>query len=496
MLSFWDVLIIVIYLFSSVLVGVLSRGRQRDSQDYFTARGGLAGVVGSILVGLSIASALFSGISFLAYPSVVYGHGPALLLGLFSYLAAWLVLRFWFLPRYLAGPVKHPYQVIETRFGSHARLEASVLFVLLRLGWLATLIFAPALAVMAAGRLEPGWFWPVVLVIGLGSTAYATVGGIRGVIYTDALQFLVITAGLALTVGHVLTHLPTSLATAWSGLAQSGHLDLFDFSFDPSLTFTFWAIAIGFSLSNIATYGGDQMIMQRYLAAGNIRSASRSFTVNALGSSVIILLLSLVGLCLAAWYQAQPDPLLPAKADQVFPYFIATQLPTGVVGLLLAALLAATMSSMAGGINALAGSFTFDFRSSRRDNDDPRRQLRFGRLTSLVLGLAATGIAGVVGSLGSIFEIIQTLLGVFLGPLFACVLLALTTWNISRQGVLIAMPAGVLVGVLLVFSPVSSLWISPATFLTSLGAALGGTMIERVFGPTPLERPVERSSNE
>ncbi|MFB3904611.1 MAG: hypothetical protein ACE15E_14270 [Acidobacteriota bacterium] len=494
MLSQWDVLIIVLYLLSSILVGVLSRGRQRDSQDYFTARGGLAGLLGSILVGLSIAAALFSGISFLAYPSVVYGHGAALLLGLFSFVAAWLVLRFWFLPRYLGQSVEYPYQVIETRFGNTVRLGASTLFVLLRLGWLATLIYAPALAVMAAGRLEPGWFWPIVLIIGLGSTVYATVGGIRGVIYTDALQFLVIISGLALTVGHVLTHLPVPLATALGALRESGHLTLFDFSFDPSLTFTVWAIGIGFSLSNIGLYGADQMILQRYLAAGDPRSASRSFTVNAVGSILVILLLSLVGLCLAAWYRSQPDPLLPATADQVFPYFIATRLPSGVVGLLLASLMAATMSSMAGGINALAASFTFDFRSFAPGREAAGRQLRFGRLISLMLGVAATGMAGVVGALGSIFEIIQTLLGVFLGPLFACVLLALTSWRVSGRALLASMPAGVLVGIVMVFSPVSSLWITPATFLMSLGVTWAGTVIERVSSRRLAERPSAKRS--
>ncbi len=477
MLSKWDAVIIVAYVLSSVAVGVMSRGRQRDSQDYFTARGGLTGGLQSILVGLSIAAALFSGISFLAYPSVVYRHGPALLLGLFSYVAAWAVLRFWFLPRYLAKPVAHPYEVIEARFGHQVRLAANCLFVLLRLGWLATLVYAPALAVMAAGRLESGWFWPIVLVIGLGSTAYATVGGIRGVIYTDALQFLVIISGLALTVTQVLSHLPVPLGVALDQLRQSGHLRFFDFSLDPSMTFTVWAIGIGFSLGNIGLYAADLMILQRYLAAGNTRSATRSFTVNAIGSIVVVLLLALVGLCLAVGYHAQPDPLLPTAADKVFPYFIATRLPSGVAGLLLASLLAATMSSMAGGINSVAAVFTLSVRSRSSAVNDGRRQVRSARLTSLMLGLVATGAAGLVGRLGTIFEIIQTLLGVFVGPLLVCMLLALTTWTINRRALLTALMLGVLIGILLTFSSVSSLWIAPATFLTGLLVAWLGSLI-------------------
>ena len=343
MLNWVDIAIIVVYLAATVTTGILCRGKQEDADDYFTAKGTMGGFFSSIMVGLSIAASLFSGISFLAYPSVAYANGIGILLGLLDFFIAWLILIYWFLPRYLnSHGLQHPYDIIEKRFGPRIRTLAAAMYVLLRVCWMAALIYAPTIAIMAAAGLEGlKWFWAIVLIIGFASTVYTTLGGIRGIIVTDALQFMVIASGVTFTIIIILCRMPASFSDVWSFLQENNHLKLLDFSTDPTKLITVWTILIGVNIANFGVYMADQMTLQRYLAAGSIKAVSRSFLANTIGAIVVLTLLSGVGLTLFAWYHFCPDENIPAQVDKIFPYFVATQLPLGVAGLILAAILAA-----------------------------------------------------------------------------------------------------------------------------------------------------------
>ena len=478
MLSFVDILIIIFYLAGTIATGIMCRGKQEDADDYFTTKGGMGGVFASILVGLSIAATLFSGISFLAYPSIVYANGIGILLGLVNFFIAWIVLVFWFLPRYLNAPdTKHPYDIIEQRLGPKVRTLAALMYVLLRIGWMAALIYAPTIAIMAATGLEgSGWFWTIVLTIGIASTIYTTLGGIRGVIVTDAIQFVVIAIGVSLTIAVVFFRLPVPASELFSFLGESGKLKLLDFSPDPTKLITVWSVLIGVNIANFSMYMADQMSLQRYLAAGSIRSVSRSFMANTIGVIVVLTLLAFVGLSLFAWYHYNPDPNMPEAVDKIFPYFVATQLPPGVAGLILAAILAATMSSMTSGINTLSATLSLDFRARMGKPMTPAQQLRFGKKVSLIVGFAATFTAGLVSSLGNIFEMTQALLGLFLGPILTCMFLALINKKVHTGSLIFGVISGLAAGFAATFSPIANPWVPLAAFAVSLAIALAGTV--------------------
>jgi SSS family transporter len=466
-----DLLIILVYLTGTVYLGIRCRGKQDSIDDYFTAGGGLRGPLATLLVGLSIAATLFSGISFLAYPSMTYSNGLGVILILIDFPIFWIIVRFWFLPRYLATDTTHPYEIIEKRFGYGVRTIASFMFVLLRIGWMATLIYAPTLIILAAAGLGPSWFWPVVLAIGLSCTVYTTLGGIRGVIVTDAIQFMIIAVGIAFVIGYIFINIPVPVSRAFSDLASDGHLQLLNFSFNPLETFTVWTILIGILLANLSSYVADQMSLQRYLSLDSVRAASRSFAVNLMGAGIVVILLVFVGLMLNSWYRYVADPALPETADKILPHFVATQLPSGLAGLLLAAILAATMSSMTSGINALSGSLTIDFLARSKTGRDrtAKELLPFARWSSLAIGLIATICAGFVGSLGSIFEIAQALLGVFLGPLLSVLFFSVTRIQVKSTALISGMLAGCLAGWVIVFSPsVSPVWTAVGAFLVAL----------------------------
>lgn len=455
MLTLFDWIIIAVYLIAMIWIGIATRGKQDSSADYFIAHGGLSGVIGMILIGLSIAATFFSGITFLAYPGVVYKQGLLILMGLPTFLVAWLVLRFYFLPRYISGHWPRPYEVLERRYGVATRRTAAVLLLMVRIAWMGTLIYAPTLALIAAAGLDDKWFWPLVLTIGLSSTFYTVFGGIRGVIVTDAIQFLIIIVGIAATLAFIIMKLPVPVGDALSQLHDAGRLRWWDGSFSFTRPLTFWGVLIGVSVANLGSYVGDQISLQRYLTCKNVQEASKSFLINIVGVVIVLVLLAAVGVALAAWYMLMPASDMPQSVDQVLPFFVARELPMGLAGLLLAAILAATMSSITGGTNAMAAVVVMDFRSKKASTWSGRHELLYARMVSLAIGVISTIASGLVGYLGDLFDIAQRLFGVFLGPLAVCLLLAVSPIRIRGIFVQAGLLLGCIAGWLAVFPSVA-----------------------------------------
>lgn len=471
-----DAVIIFVYLVGIVVVGVRYRGRQDNIRDYFTAQQGFGGLLGTTMVGLSLGATLFSALSFVAFPSVIYTYGVTALTAILGFPAAYVVLRFWFLPRYFAFTQDSPYDIIQRRFGKPTRVSASAMFVLLRLCWMAALIYASVIVVMASGGLNDSWFWPLTLLIGISSTAYTVVGGIRGVIVTDAIQFLLIIAVLVVTIIYALVKIPLSLGEVSDYLhSNTGLLDL-NWSLDPTLTMTVWAMAIGGTMQNMSSFMADQMSLQRYLASGSVKSASSAFGMSMVSTTIVLLMLAAVGLMLGAWYNFHPDAGLPTDADKVFPYFVSTQLPVGFMGMIIAAILAATMSSITSGINALSGSLLNDF-APLSERIEARRLLVVARLTSAGIGLLATLVAGFIDGMGSLFDIMNAFYGIFLGPLLGCMFCTVTNLRVRGPALIIGMVAGCLFGIWVAYSSLANLWVS----MFSAGATVAIAWVLSLF---------------
>jgi len=474
-----DIAVVVLYLAAVVAVGIASRGRNKSADEYFTAHGLFSGRLGTVLVGLSIAATFFSGISLIVYISSAYSGGVQIAIGLVALPVSWVVLHFWFLPRYLSGEWLHPYDIIEERFGIEVRLTLSAMFALMRIGWMGVLVYAPAMVIMGTAGLDGIWFWPIVLAIGLSSTLYTVIGGIRSVIITDAIQFLVVSLGMLFIGVFLWSKLDLSTVEMVRELGENGRLELFNFSVDPTLTFTFWAIFIGGGVSNVASYLSDQMALQRYLTSDTLKEATRSFLINIVGAVAVVVTLVCVGLLLWLWYRHHPDPNIPVKPDKVISYFIANELPVGISGLLIAAILAATMSSMTSGVNALAGAFTNDWmaRFGRKRTEVETYQL--SRRASLAIGVLATLMAGLIERMGTILNASHIVMGLFLGPMLVCMILAITKIRISSRALLFGMACGTLAGGAVATTSASGLWVSPVAFLVSLVVPLAASMLVR-----------------
>jgi SSS family solute:Na+ symporter len=467
-MQFLDILVIFVYMAGVIWAGLRSRSKEGDSEDYFTAKQGFHGVLGMIMVGFSMAATLFSGISFVIYTSVAYQHGAGIAASMLGLPLILLFLKLWFLPRYLAGSGSHPYDIIEDRLGGSVRLCISAMFILLRIVWMAVMLVAPTLVLMGAAGLGQEWFWPIVITTGVVCTLYTTIGGIRSVIITDAIQFAVMGAGMILIISIILWKLGLPVGDIVGQLSDAGRLKVFDFTFDLTNSYTVWTMVFGLAIANLGSYTGDLMMLQRYLAAESPKAAAKAFAINTWGVLIVVTALIIAGLLLWVWFQHHPSNTLPENPDQVLAYFITKELPAGIAGLLIASILAATMSSMTSGIIALSGTITNDWVERYGRTRTSVELVRIGRICSVGIGAISIGCAGLAYRLGDLFSSTQQAMGAFLGPMLACMVIVVAGWKVRPFGVILGMVLGTIAGWSVPFTPLSPIWVGTGSALVTL----------------------------
>ena len=302
-----------------------------------------------------------------------------------GYLVGRLAVAAWLLPGYFTGEQETAYVRLEARFGTPTRRLASIIFLLTRAMGDGVRIYASAipLAVLA------GWDIPIsILVMSAVTLLYTWHGGLKAVVWVDVIQLVIYLIG-----GAVALSIATGLAGGWDAMLSTaeaaGHLRMIDLSLDLGRPYTLLGGVIGGAMLSAASHGTDQLIVQRLLASRGLRAARFALV----GSGFLVLgqfaLFLMIGVALAAAGQAPAD--LPA--DQIFSSFIVKQMPAGLAGLMLAAIMAAAMSTQASAINALASSVTHDLYSSWTGRRDAVHLFRVGRAASLVWGVLVTGVA-------------------------------------------------------------------------------------------------------
>lgn len=444
------------YLLASVLIGVLFVREQRSVKDYFLAGRSM----GYVVVAISVLAALFSGISYLGAPAEVYANGMAFMLFGLSFLIATPVTNLLFVPVFKHARIYTAYQYLEERFSVPVRLLSSALFIIRVLLWLALATYAPALALEQVTGL-PLWF--TILCTGVVTTIYTTLGGMKAVIWTDVMQFLVLFGGQVIILFIAAAHVPGG----WCGvydLGREGHKFDLSFSLDPSVRVTLWALLLGGAAINLVQMATDQVSVQRYLTATSLKEAQRSLWLKLWLLVPVFLVFYTTGIVLWAFYQVKGDPLAAghiAKADQILPYFVINELPTGLPGLLIAAIYAASMSTTSAGINALTTATLVDFhqRLWRRSTNAEEIRLSLARWLTLGYGVLVIGLAFVVEKLGPLLEASNKAIGLVGGPLLGLFLLGLLVKRANSIGAVAGWLAGVVTLVPICFhTRTSFLW--------------------------------------
>jgi len=491
-----DYFLIVVYMVGVVGLGMwLGRG-QHDTEEFF-----LAGrKMHWLPVGISIMATLFSAISYLGYPGEFIGYGITFVAAWVTFIVTAPVIMFGFMPVYHRLKCTSAYELLEQRFDVRVRALASGLFIVVRLGWMALAIYTSSLALSS---VTPFTLHQVVWVCGLGATAYTIVGGMRAVIWTDVAQFVVLVGGLlgamwlvhaALDGGFIQAF---HLAQAYDAANPGSYRMQFHTELSFTVRMTIWGLWIGNAATYLSDYGCDQVSVQRYLTSPDLKGMQRAFVINLVAVLVVLVGLALVGIGLWAYFQQHPDPVVAElKPDKVFPYFIAAKFPIGLSGLMIAALLAATMSSIDSGLNSVTTAVMVDF-GERFGwlKGEGRKHLRQAQIITCVIGVAITVLALYVQYLGdNIIEITNKVNNAPKGLLLGIFVLALTTRKVAANGALSAAAAGFVVAIYAQFFwPVetrpSFLWLTLIGFLPTLLVGLLSGAFARPAAPAPVESP-------
>jgi len=481
--SWIDYTVFAGYLLLTLAIGGLFFREKSNLSEYFLAQRSM----NSLIVAMTILASLFSGISFLAAPSEGYAYGLAFFIVNFSFFIATPITTLIFLPFFYKRHFFTAYQYLEERFSVQIRTLASASFIVRVLFWLGSATYAPALALEAVTGL-PLWF--TIVCTGLLTTFYTTLGGMKAVIWTDVMQLVVLFGGQVIIALTALGHVPGGITRVIDMAQASGKLSV-SISLDPTVRLTIWGMLIGGAFMNLVQMATDQVSVQRYLTAKSIQEARRGLWIKLGLVLPVTFVFYGTGLVLYAFYQVHGDPLANGqitKADQIFPFYVVTQLPAGFPGLFIAAIYAASMSTVSAGLNSLTSASLVDFyqRLSRNPNPDENVQLRIARYLTLLYGLFVIGLAFVVPYIGTLLEATNTIISLVGGPLLGLFFLGILVRRATARGAMVGWIVGMAaLAPICLANKISFLWFAMIGCLITMAVGY----LASLFEPAP---PLEK----
>lgn len=420
-LSGLDYAVIATYFVVLLAIGYFFSRRQNDTQEFFVAGRNTR----SWAAGVSIFASLLSTISYLSVPGEVIKHGLAFVSIVAASPLAFLLVGYVIVPISMRMRATSCYEYLEKRFDLRTRLFAALLFTLIRLSWMGVVVFAASTAVGRILGLGPQHMWLVALTVGAIAIIYTTMGGIKTVIWTDVVQVAILLGGLVYLVGYVTLSTGSGPLAWWQEISAAAPYREAQpwWSWDPFTRVSHGGVIVFVFFWWICTASSDQVAVQRFFSTSSAQNARKAFGIGLITDALVMSLLALCGMALFFNYHGN----LPAKPDDVFPYFIGHRLPGGLAGLMVAALFSAAMSSLDSGMNSISAVVTTDFyRRLSTTKPNPRTELRVARLTTLGSGGLVVAICLIVatipdatrGNLTDLSQKINTFIVGGLGGLF------------------------------------------------------------------------------
>jgi Na+/proline symporter len=331
-------------------------------------------------------------------------------------------------------------------------------------------------------------------------------GGIRAVIWTDVMQFCIMFGGLTATIIIILLNIPGGLGEIFTRMHEAGKLGstlaiplvsgkgLFEnFATFFKTEMNLIGIIISYTIGRMAMYTGDQVMVQRFQTTKSIKDSRDAFTINALSDTLWMLGLGFVGFALFTYIIHQPIPA-EYQSDMIVPYFMSRAFPIGIVGLVIAAIFAASLSSIDSAINSCTSTIMVDYYNrlylrkkgeiQSLNEKDQKTQVRVSRIATVCLGVLTIGLACNVSRIGSLYEIMNKIIQLFTGPLFSIYLLGMFTRWARSWGVLIGGVVGTIVSIYVAFfTQISFLW---PTFFGLMSSLVVGTIASLILSRTPM----------
>lgn len=444
-----DLLVIVAYMVGVTAFGWYFGRKQKDIRDYFLSDRAVPwwALAGSI-VATETSTVTFISVPAFAFAANARGEGGnfTFLQLVIGYMIGRLIIVALFIPLYFKGELFTVYQVLDKRFGGQVKRTAASLFLITRSLADGIRLFATALVLVAL----TGWSDPTsILIIGVVTILYTYLGGMSAVIWTDVIQLVIYIAGALVAALILLTRIPGG----WGEVVTVGNefhkFQLLDFAFILGRSYTFWSGVIGGAFLTTATHGTDQLMVQRYLCSKNAKQATTALLTSGILVFAQFVLFLLIGVMLFVFYKhfAILPPEVAARADRVFPHFIVTQLPPGIVGLVIAAIFAAAMSTLSSSLNSSAATAVTDFYRPlfARDRSDAH-YLQVSRIFTASWGIVQIVVAILAITMQQrVVDAVLSIASFTNGPVLGVFLLGSLTKRVGRIGALCGIVGGVAV---------------------------------------------------
>ncbi|HVA56709.1 MAG TPA: sodium:solute symporter [Gemmatimonadaceae bacterium] len=496
-----DAVVLVAYLAGTTAFGIWLGRRQKSAKDYFVAGRDIPWPA----VMFSVVATETSALTFISVPGLAYIGNLGFLQVVAGYLLGRIALAFTLLPRYYQGEIVTAYAMLEQRFGLATRRFTSVVFMGTRAMADSVRVFATAIPVAmilsGTGAVPPRYMMPAaILVLGALTVLYTYKGGMRAVVWTELIQAGIYVFGGLVALVLLGRAAPGGWPAIWHSAGAAGKLHMIDWYTGFDRPYTMLAGLLGGGFLSMASHGADQLIVQRLLSARSLRDAQKA----VIGSGVVVIaqmaLFLIIGVGLWAHFAGRPF----STPDDVFPTFIIQAMPPGLLGLVVAAIVAATMSTHSAAINALAASATHDIYLplTGHSASDPGT-LRVGKLFALFWGVVLTAGALAFRQQGTPVVVIALSIASFTyGGLLGGFFLALFVPRAAQRDAILGMSVGITAMAVVVFAkPLASAYPSLAAMLGPLGAiawpwyVLIGTTITLLTGTlSSLTRPGPRAA--
>ena len=436
--------ILIAYLLLMIGIGFYFNRKNKNTDDYF--RGGSQ--IPWWAAGCSIFATMLSSLTFTGLPSKAFAQDWVYAMGNMMIPVVAILAVYIALPLYRKLDVTSAYEYLENRFSRGVRLFGSASFTLFHIFRMSVVMSLTGLALAVATPLTPA---ESVVLMGALSILYCTLGGIEAVIWTDTIQTIVLMGGALLAIYLMTAGADGGLLGATQMAMDANKFRFLNTHWDMTSTqIALWVIIFGGIGQNVSSYTADQAVVQRYMTTSSSKLAARSIWTNALMSVVATVLFFGIGTALFAFYQSNPQKLDPTiTTDQIFPLFIAMEMPVGVAGLIVAGIFSAAQSTVSTSMNSTATTLVTDFMRPLKICQDEKGYLKAAKRTTFFIGTLGTllGLVFVNPEIKSLFDTFIKIIGLFMGVLGGLFLLGFLTRKANSAGAM----TGAILGTVFMF---------------------------------------------
>lgn len=470
-ITYLDWTIVISYLLLMLWLGYNSSKKNKNVDDYLL--GGKS--MNPFMIGISLFATLFSTLSYLSYPGEMIKYGPVFLAGLLAFpVSSWIIGKF-LIPKFMHMRVKSAYEILEIKLGAKTRRLAVLFFLSLRLLWMTTIIYAAVdSAFVPIFNLDRSLVPLISIALTLLTIIYTTMGGLNAVVKTDVAQSIIMFLGLIVSIVFIINQLG-SVQSVFD-TTNFSHWDPLEYKINPIKRMTIGNIFIMTLVWQVCTAGSDQLAIQRYLSTKDVKTAKKSYNISLWGSTLIQILLAITGLCVMAYFRYNPTKMEIGKtifdnSDSLFPLFIRIGLPTGLTGLIAAAIIAAAMSSLSSGLNSCSAVISEETRKRNKNsiNSSDSSDLKFIKKISIIIGIIVALSSFFIPFItGNLFDVIQKVVNLVVAPLFVLFFMALFVPFATDRATALAGLFSLIIAIFIAFFEmfgISSLWIMTLSLL-------------------------------